>query len=86
MGRYIEAMIADPVLNNAYVCRKVRRTLRAVGVKIKKGVADGAESASAKRPVNDGILLIGRIHVRYVLRIINPADHRPHAYKLSCLS
>lgn len=78
-------MVADPILNNAYVCRKIWRALRAIGIKIKKGIAYGAESASSKRPVNDGVLFICRIHVRYVLRIVNSADRSPHTYKLTFL-
>ena len=78
-------MIADTILNNAYICRKVRWALRAVRIKIKKGTANGAESASAYRPVDDGVLLIGRIHIQHILGIINPADHSSHTYKLSYL-
>jgi hypothetical protein len=78
-------MVADPIMNNANIGRKIRWALRTVRIKIKKGIAYGAESASAYRPVDDGVLLIGRIHVQYILRIINPADHSPHTYKLTFL-
>jgi hypothetical protein len=78
-------MVADPILNNAYISGKIWRALGVVGVKEKQGIAYGAEPASTKRPVNDGVLLIGRIHVRYVLRIVNTADRRPHTYKLTFL-
>jgi hypothetical protein len=78
-------MVADPIMNNANIGRKIRWALRTVRIKIKKGVADRSKSAPAERPVNDRVLLLGGIHIRYVLRIINAPDGGPQASKLTFL-
>jgi hypothetical protein len=78
-------MVADPIMNYAYVGRKIRRALRTVRIKIKQGIPDRRESAPADRPVNDRILLFGGVHIRYVLRIINASQGGSHASKLTFL-
>lgn len=79
-------MVADPIMNNADIGRKIRRALGAVWIEVKKRIADRGEPSSAKRPVNDGILFVSGIHIGDVLRIINAADRCTHTHELPLLN
>lgn len=78
-------MIPDSIMNNADISREIRRALRTVRIKIKNGVADRAEPSSAQRPVNDSVMLIGGVHIDYILGIIYSPNRGAHAHKLTFL-
>ena len=86
LGRYIKTVIADPVMNNADVGGEVGWALRTVRVEEKNGVAYRGKPASSQRPVNNGIMLVGRIHIRDVLGIIHTSHHGLHTYELPFLN
>jgi len=64
---------------------EIGRTLGIVRIEIKERVTDGCKSPSSDGPVNDGVLLIRRIHIVHILRIIYSADRFAHADKLARL-
>lgn len=83
---YIKAMVADSILNNANVGREIRRALGTIWIKEKKSISDRCESAPAESPVNDCIMLIGRIHICNILWIVNASNGSLHADKLPFLN
>lgn len=85
LSRYIKAVIADSVVNYADVGWKIRGTLRAVGIKEEKGVVNSRQPASAHCPIDDSVMLVGRIHIRDILGIINVSYRSLHTYELPSL-
>ena len=84
-GRYVKTVVADPVMYDAHVGRKIGRTGAAVGIEKEQGIVDSKQPAACHGPVHDIIMLLGRCHVIDVLRIIAAAYGFTHTDKLPCV-
>lgn len=79
-------MVSHSVMNNAYICRKVRRATCAVRVEEKQGMVYALQPASGYGPVHDFIVDISGSHVVDVLGIVSAADCFSHADELAWLN
>lgn len=75
-------MVADPVVDHAYIGREVGRAGGAVGVVEEQGAVHADQAASGQRPVHDIVMLLSRRHVIYVLAVVFAANGFPHADEL----
>ncbi len=78
-------MVADSVVNDAYVGRKVGRAGRAVGIVKEQGAVHADQTASRQGPIHDIVMLLGGRHVIYILAVISSAYGFPHADELAGL-
>ena len=84
-GRYVKTVVADPVMYDAHIGRKIGGTGTAVGIEKEQGIVDPQQPAACHGPVHDIIMLLGRCHIVHILRIVAAAYGFPHADKLPCV-
>ena len=78
-------MIANSVMNNANICREIGWTLGTVWIEEEKGMVNSRQSAPSHGPIHDGVVFLRRVHVCYILGVVDTSHRWLHANELPFL-